>query len=208
MICIMPKFSERTIARLQRAAPRLLGRLGKMPNIDHRRAIARSMDSRPRRNTTRWGNRIRLLRAKRSLEEGEIVLKHSHGELAPAVVSSILEMVRKHNKNYKPKNYLLLKPNAVAISDELIAMNRMDYPSIEETIGRYWNPKVIWRTTRGRKAFERLQSEMRLNKFRLHLRIRQAYRELYRQTDWHESNVLLIGQRNGKFIFMPLLDLS
>jgi len=176
-------------------APKEAWLLARMKNIDHRRG--KNPRSQGERDIENWSGRVRQLRV--SLRGTGVVIKKTHDATAWETISWIQRKVRIHNELPKlPEDYVLVEPKAYAISRSLIAMAKTRKPSVEEIIGL--DEK---QTERGRKFFAKLKAKHGITEHHL----RYAMRILRDITGFKSSNVLLLGVKNGKFVFMPLLDM-
>jgi len=193
------------IERLKKAAPKIKKALGRMKNIDHRKDLSKSNP----REIELPGRRIRQMNISRNYPNTELVIKRTHLYNAEKTIRKVKEAVRKHNQKFNPKNYVLLEPEAYAISKHLIAMAKTDAPSLEEILGKrdiffwvkMWFPEG--KTERGKKFFEEMKEKYNVNETQL----KEAYLKAEKLTDWDTSNLLLLGFENGKFVFMPLVDI-
>ncbi len=194
--------------------------LAKMENADHRAPAA--YEGREGRERVWWfgderfttGNitemptfRIRKLNAKRSFPETELVIKRIHGgtgsisdndkKKAEKIIEIIRDRIKKFGRPEKGRPFVLRELPAEAIAGDLIAMPKVDFPSVEETLEE-WMP-----TERGRKHLEKM---MRRHKFTLegYLTAANAASSASR---FGFGNLLFVGVEKGKFVFMPLADL-
>ncbi|MDO8538732.1 MAG: hypothetical protein Q7S21_07685 [archaeon] len=189
------------IRRLRRISHRLS--LGKMKNIDHRQHEV----SRAKTDVDNPGRRIRQLDVSRNFPEEQVVLKKVHGAPAKEIIEELKRIVREHNAKPHSPSYILLESIAYPISDEIVAMAKADFPSINETLNQY--------TERGRKMFEVLRKEMQ-KKSKKKIADKDVKHELQEAVYWlryntkyklGEENVMLLGIDKGKFVFIPLVDL-
>ncbi len=202
------------IERLEKAEPKHSEKLWRMKNADHRLAFHPLRNSLPARETDFWGTRARLIEVSDSYPGISVVLKRDRTPLK--TVTLVKNTVKKHNETYKPKLYRLLEPHAYPLPSQLIAMAKTDKPSLEEILGSDLDPKNDGQTARGRAFFEKLQKRHAISEERL----KKAYAELRNAADempnfaeglipktiTRPDHILVIGFRNGKFAFMPLVD--
>jgi hypothetical protein len=190
------RLPEKLIERLKRNSQRIERNLGKMKNIDHRKDwIARRIVNfgfKPNpRDTKSWGGKIRQMNVSRNYPSTELVIKRVDFFSAEKVIKSIKRKVEAHNRKYKPKGYIVLMPEAHAISKKLIAMQKID--GVTSLLGK--EPK--------RKAFRELlkKNNISLKKFYLEKakacnRMKLSFNQLF-----------FVGIKEGKIVFMPVLDL-
>ena len=142
----------------------------------------------------------------RNYPKTELVLKRTHGYEAKGNVDQTKNKIKKHNEKFgkREKKYELRMPHAYPIGGFIVAMAKADFPSINEIIGD--GP-----TRRGIDFFARLRAKHKTNEHELRL----AMERLKKRTDGNipdsglsAGNTLLLGYKNGKFIFMPLIDLA
>ncbi len=143
----------------------------------------------------------------------DVVIKRLHGDYprniageiffgssADHIVQGLREAVARHNQTYDvgKDRFVLLPPNAYPISGKFVAMARTNAPSVEEIL----HPRN--RTERGRLLWRRLA-----DRHRLELRdLVQATKLVGGRTGITRQNLLFLGYRKGKFVFMPLVDTS
>jgi len=167
--------------------------LGGMKNIDHRRQSIELPDT----NTEMYGRRIREMNVSRNFPGVKLVIKRAHNKSAQKTIDDIMKKVREHKIMNRGKEipYEFVAPHAYAIGAQLIAMHKVDIPSVYEIRGE--QP-----TERGREYFKKLKRKYGVTDEELEL----AKKHLVGQIGISSANILLIGVRNGKFVFMPLLD--
>lgn len=126
--------AEERKAALQKRGIRTYGVLGRSKNIDYRKDSALLVDNYDL--TRSWGYRVRVINVSHNFPRiGEVVIKRVHVFSAQITIDKINEIVSIHNKKYSPENYILLKPNAFAIGDDLVAMAKTNAPSVGEILG-------------------------------------------------------------------------
>ena len=182
------------VKRLQRVAHRLLtpARVRRMKNIDHRK----ERHSIPMDGIAGPGYRVRELRVRKENSRVPVVIKRDHLHATPASTLAFLRMIVKdHNAVYQPTQYRLFVPHAYALNDSYLAMAKTEYPSITEIFGD-------GTTKRGTKFFTTLRKKHSVT---LH-QLREAADTVSLRTGFPIGNILLIGVRNKKFIFVPLVD--
>lgn len=184
------------ISRLRRAAKRIDSRLGKMKNIDPRNINLDNTD------TKQWGGRVRQMGIARNYRGINLAIKrvHAYEQSKPGnaeqEIRQIRGIVREHNLKYAPKTYKLLMPHAYVIGKDLIAMESITVPTVEEII------LDETATAKGRAFFEKLKGRHSVTEAQLI----DAYRELSLRTGILSCQIFLLGFSKGKFLFMPLID--
>ncbi|MDO8428001.1 MAG: hypothetical protein Q7S92_02195 [Candidatus Diapherotrites archaeon] len=202
---ILPK---KLIKRLKKAAPKIDTRLRRMKNIDPRQGT--NPFNQDPTSTRDWGYRIREMNVSRNFPKTRrIVIKRvqrmgidSVNELqftAQETIDFIKKRIRDHNRKYKSKLYQLLPLNAYAISKELIAMGKTHGIPVMEILGIGGKSEP---TLRGTKFFEKIQRKHNLDGRRLLI----ALVQIRERTEITPQNLVLVGYRNGKFVFAPLAD--
>ncbi|MFH1588372.1 MAG: hypothetical protein ABIA76_03490, partial [Candidatus Diapherotrites archaeon] len=103
------------------------------------------------------------------------------------------------------ENYVLLKPYAYSIGENLIAMRRVDFPSVDEILARESIDSLSTKniTERGANFFSKIKKKHTVSESDL----QKAVILVGRRTKITTSNLLLVGFEKGKFIFIPLADL-
>ncbi|MEK6941509.1 MAG: hypothetical protein AABW85_01480 [archaeon] len=172
-------------------ASRVHGFHGSLKNIDPRR---RQRADLPLDSTEGYGRRVRQLAVRRRFPEiGRVVIKRVHGESARLTIQEIINRVRIHNKRCRPQLYVLLEPVAYDIGANLVAMAKVNRPTIKD---------VVESTVVGKK-FAILQKKVGLGINDL----KAAGLEMLHNTGFYPRNVLVVGAKDGKFEFLPLIDL-
>jgi len=155
-----------------------------------------------------FGVRVRSFDVSRSHPEiGKVVLKVVHGDKEPGqplksqeLIDFLDGVVSKAN-SLKPKGaeWIIEKPFAIALNDHVIAMASCGEPTAGEMLGR-----TRWRTKsrKGVKSMKVLQKRHP----ELALRFRRAVDEVSRTLKMGRQNFLFGGVKNGKFVFVPLMD--
>ena len=176
----------------------LLRALARMENIDHRRELYGRVW--PDRADT-WGFRIRQFNVARTFPGTELALKASHDWTARRTILIVNKRVRTHNFFHPRAPYILLKPKAHEITDDIIAMPKINAPSILEILGNQDNEGF---SPRGKAFFKKLKESFGVNEEKLE---READ-VIEQRTGFEWRNLLLLGVSNGKFVFMPLVDVE
>jgi len=187
---------KKLIPRLIRVSHIIERWLGKMKSVDHRTKNFLDHET----STSEWGYRVRQMDVSRNFPGTELVIKKTHTFPANKKIKSVNNMVRIHNELYKPENYVLLAPKAYAIGENLLAMAKTNKPSLEEVLGSKKTPP----TERGKNFFQKMKKKHKITEMQL----RKAVRQVVDRTNIFENNLLFLGVKNGKFVFMPLLDLG
>ncbi|MFH0954906.1 MAG: hypothetical protein V1777_02285 [Candidatus Micrarchaeota archaeon] len=205
----MPRksLSPALIARLKRMSPVIDRFLGKMKNIDTRRHLQSIQDL----TDPEWGTihllptdtqypsrRVRQMNISRNYPSTSLVIKRADNASAQEVIDFVKQKVRKHNKKFGTKDYILLEPRAYAISQDLIAMAKTRAPNVADILygGEGTGAATLF--------FDNLckKNQSRISKKNLS----QVTGTISRRTNWARHNILLLGFSKGKFVFMPLVD--
>jgi len=175
-------------------------------NADHRERDGKAH----RKVGTDFGFRVRELNIK---GVGKIVIKLCHGDAPLVILKSLRQIIDLHNKYFKNEPYLVKKPIAYPLGGPFIAMSKITAPSIEEIIG-------IERTKRGNDTLSELAKQNKIPYVKMEKQLELAFTKLSNNTsavrteakipDAHYyfkyPNVVLAGYKEGKFIFVPLID--
>ncbi len=184
------------IQRLKKAAPLIEKKLGKMQNIDPRQDEVLLSDV-PRDSTSRAGRRVRQMNIARNFPTVELAIRRTHSSNANQEVTEIRKVVQNHNRQYKNKNYFLLEPIAEAISDKLIAMPKINAPSVSEILFKH--------TSRGTAFFERLNKAFGVTQENLWA---SSHKVFSRTGSIVSVNLWLLGFKEGKLVFMAMPDVT
>lgn len=189
------------VSRLKRVSPKIDKALGRMKNIDHRISLIYVGSN----DTGEFGNRVRQMNVSRNYPRVKLVVKRVHDATAKEVIKAVKENVRNHNKFLKVRGlkekvgYVLREPIAYDIGGDLVAMAKTDRPSLHEVLGCIEFP----RTDRGIQFFGQLSKKYGVTKKQL----KMATKQICSDTTFGQRNILLLGVKEGKFVFMPLVDL-
>lgn len=178
---------------------RIYGLLGQMRNVDHRR------NERPHLHTSMthlWGRRVRQMNVSRNFPKTKLVLKRVHDGSAEKIIQELKDCVREHNKKFSATEeaYTLVEPKAYVIGEYLVAMSKTDAPSIDEILSE---PDWSEETRRGQDFFKKINKAHNVTKEDL----RAAFKRVLSRTGISNQNLLLLGFEEGKFVFMPLVDI-
>ncbi|MFH0970717.1 MAG: hypothetical protein V1776_04640 [Candidatus Diapherotrites archaeon] len=191
------------IARLRKANKRLLKdeRVERWENIDHRKdypPLSDELKQVGKISVDWWGGRVRLLKLRKENSPVKVVIKKDHppGDS----IRRINKLVAEHNLRYHPNNYVLLPVRAYPLNENYIAMGYTNRPSIEEIISSECSTK------RGFLFLTRLAKRHQMKEEDLRQRLRDAAFNVSYRTGISIINLLLLGIRNGKFVFVPLVD--
>lgn len=222
---------QKMVERLKRIGLRIEPRLLKLKNADHRMrpSLAKWYSSIPKEPINKelgimQGHRVRELNVKRNSPRQRIILKAAHVRTiyrmtneeidghpkakrdyqpmtAQQTIDEVNAMVEKYTKYLHRHDCILLKPNAYAISDKLIAMSRANYPPVVEVVTF---PKHLHLpTAQGRRMLKRLETAGFTPEI-----IRASAEEISQRTGFSYSNLMIIGIRKGKLVFMPYVDIE
>ncbi len=188
---VLRPLPKELVARLERAAPKIDSRLGKMKNADHRASLTGANEF----TTYLWGRRVRQMNVAKNYPGIRLVIKRVHGYPAEETIRRLHEKVDEHRKRLPGAEYALQKPHAYAIGHDLVAMAGTNAPSVEEL---YYRP-----SDRGQKAIARL-----LKRGFSEEGIRTAAHAAAEAMGTGYRNIVLAGSRRGKLVFVPLADLA
>ncbi len=191
---------KKLVKRLRKVAGQIDRKLGLMKNIDHRQTwINRPV--RPAHTTKAWGYRVREMNVQRNFPKTELVIKRTHDMPARELIQTLQEIVQRHNRQFTPDTYVLIEPKAVPISAELVAMAKTNAPSVDEILFQ----GIRQGTRRGKQFFEKLVEK---NPGITTAALDEAAGKVIARTGIEFGNLLLLGVKKGKFVFMPLVDLE
>ncbi len=207
---------KKLVSRLKKVSTKINKSLGRMKNIDPRQNdfARKNIFKVPSKDTYVWGGRIRQMNISRNYPGVKLVIKKMHADMrgANTELREIQLRVRNYNELIKKKgipkdlNFVLREPIAYDLGNNLVAMAKTNKPNLNEILGDIkLKPHIIEAspTTKGRQFFRKLSKKHGFTKKQLE----QAAKQVYEKIDIMPSNILLLGVKNGKFIFMPLIDL-
>jgi|SRR3989344_6124468 len=122
-----------------------------------------------------------------------IVIKWSDTIPARWAIQQIRHKVRLHNSKFQPKEYEVLNPIGYAIGEHLIAMAKVDAPTITEIYGV--------ETKKAKVAIE----EMKKHNIGPKLVMKTCV-EAAKRLGISPHQILYLGVKNGKVQLLPLLD--
>lgn len=128
-------------------------------------------------------------------EFGSIAIKHCVEGEAQTTIDTIKRKVREHNEKSKPDNYRLFSPIAYAIGKNLIAMAKVNYPSVQEILSD--------ETARGTNFFEKMKRKHNITIEELE----NASNQIFKRTGIHSKDLFFLGVIDKKLAFMPTVDL-
>lgn len=224
------RLPEKLVKRLKRVAPRLERLFFKLRNADHRMRprsnYRQGMPVNPRDDNgiLMHGHRIRELNVKRNSPRQRVILKAAHprevyrvsnelkdgrmvlkSHLEPMTAAQTIDevnwMVEKYYRRFHRHDCILVKPNAYALNDQLIGMNRVNCPPVMEVVSF---PKWLgFLTPNGKRMLARLEKKgFTVNQ------IRETAEEVSESTGFSLTNLMIIGTKKGKLVFMPLVDVE
>jgi len=200
------------VSRLRRIVRRQIARgngneridsaLSRMKDVDHRSRY-RKVENKPIGDY-----RVREMNVSRNFPGTELVLKKVHqisfrdpSNSAGKTIRLVQSAVRAHNRSVKPKKYVLLYLHAYAVSNDVVAMSKINSPTLSEILNKRED-----KTGKGKRFFERMQKEHGVTMEQL----KEAGLELNENNpEGHymiSDHVAVAGFKNGKFVFVPLID--
>ncbi len=190
----------------------------RLKNADHREFLSFLHNPKtPLKTLQVVGGRVRSLNVKRKFPKiGEAILKRVHGTFekpvtALEVISSIRKKVSLHNAKYGSKNYYLLKPIAYPVGKEFVLMFKVNKFSVEEfktksTLEQLVKGSIPKENTPARFLYDlSLKTKKPISK--LQEELDSAFELLNERVGLGVENFLVVGYKNKKFIFVPLIDL-
>ncbi len=171
----------------------LVSSLEKMKNIDHRKKWL----------VEQYGNgleysRVRQMNVSRNYPKLGVVIKKMHYS---DDLNKLRQRVRNHNKrkNAGKLNYELKMPIAYSLGQDFVAMSKTNKPNLTEIL----SPLKYGGTRRGKNFFKELKKKHKITLQELEKSARKASS----LTKLDHCNILLLGiNKQGKFVFMPLVD--
>jgi len=183
--------------------------LGRLKNVDHR-----SEEFNVNLGVEDWGGRVREINISRNYPSvKKLILKYTHDINAKKTLVRLFDTVSYHNKKYPNSEYYLYKPYAYPVGEKIIAMSKASAPSLAEMIGSKHNGvgDTAGFTKRGEKMLltlsektNRSVKELRENLANLSNLVEE--RTLEGGLPITRGNLLCVGVKNGKFVFVPLAD--
>ncbi|MCX6803903.1 MAG: hypothetical protein NTY48_05025 [Candidatus Diapherotrites archaeon] len=194
----------------ERFPPRAEKLFLKLPSADHRHPDS----EKHRKYALRPGCQVRKLRMKG--KEG-IIIKTATARNAKTDIHFVRRFVSLINAR-KPKGFILLKPKAEH-AGPFIIMTNTDYPSVNETQNNEFRD---YPSPRGKQMLKKIAEQTRINEETIQRQIQKQSAELTKlaeeikkQTKFPKEckeealesrNLLLVGYKEGKPVFCPLID--
>lgn len=160
-----------------------------LENIDHRRnRVGFNQD-----NPNDFGGRVRLVKS--NGVAGDIVLKKAHTGDAITEIRVLKERVREHNKRHANNSYYVLHmPYAYPVGRKFIVMSKIRNPiQVNDILSRRDLGKGVAESLIQNKLYRYFVS---------------SANEIIRGLGLTANNVLYLGYKQGKFHFIPLIDLE
>ena len=132
-------------------------------------------------------------RTEPSIKSG-IAVKWSDTQPATLPIREIRRMVKDHNSKFRPTDYEVLTPIGYAIGKQLIAMAKVDAPTLSEIMSGT--------TARSRKITGKIYRNHKLNG----AKTRELFIRASRNLQIGPHQILFLGIKNGKAQLLPLLD--
>lgn len=202
---------KKLIGRLTKASAKIEKSLGRMKNIDsrrnsaYRRLINFGLKPNPK-NTKEWGGRVRQMNVSRNFFGTDLIIKRVQDAPVKKLVESttrirfltaqktidvIKKKIEKYNKKYKSKTTDVIMPDAHAINNKLIAMQKID--GVTSITGN--SPE--------KKFFRQLLKKNNISKTKYYL----EKRKVCFRSGIPFDQLAFVGIKKGKLVFMPLMDL-
>jgi len=194
-------------------------------SADHREGDS----AKHREDLTEVGFRVRKMRVR---GVGNVIIKKTDKGGAKEVLRILRKAVDEHNKFTQNMNqpYILKKPVGHPIGEALIAMSETNAPSVFEAIGpqpsisrALSSPFVPKTTLRGNNFIAKTARENNMSENEVKERLENAMSELNKTnyalnffdkngnrefSGFSRRNILVVGYKEGKFIFVPLMDIE
>ena len=163
-----------------------------------------------RTNANQYGYRVRKMRIR---GVGTVIIKKVHYKSASELITILRKIVDDHNTATKGKklSYVLKKPIGYPIGEHFIAMSEANLPSILEMFEEF-------KSKNADNLIDKIANETLLTEETIIDQLTTAMRELtnngtplrrkYLPNDFYAGNILVAGYKNGKFIFVPLMDIE
>jgi hypothetical protein len=191
--------------------------VSKLKNIDHRAEEVGEIFSRLP-SIDMPGGRVYSMNVSRTYPRlREVVIKRTHGSRARDLTSAqVVKILRKsvsnHNKRFGTKDYYLLKPIAYPFGKEYVLMSKVNKFSISQVISsaiQIGLPPNFYSNGSSQKFILGLSKKTKKPVDLLVFELGRASKLLMKRIENIESdsNFLVVGYKNGKFIFVPLVDL-
>ena len=149
---------------------------------------------------------------------GEVAIKRHHHPGTPRyAIRRIRRAIESHNKKYFDNVYEIKKPVAYPIGGEYILMAKAGMPTLAEIVGTsmaFGNVETKTITLAGKSFFKHLLKKSPKNKKLDYAGLRRAANLAVRRLRNEglvfidETELLLTEIKNGKPVFVPLIDLE
>jgi hypothetical protein len=140
-------------------------------------------------------SKIHTLNVRRNYPSiGELVIKET-GIGAKEKLTKIRKIVDFHNFTHPKTSYILRKPIAYALPGNYVLTTKAEEPSIEEALEG--------KTKRAKEFMEKLTRTTGATKKMLE----HSGAEMSKNTEYHTKDIIVVGFKDGKFIFCPYIEL-
>ncbi|MFH1663538.1 MAG: hypothetical protein ABH986_01875 [archaeon] len=201
---LLPK---KLVNRLKKVSNVIDRHLGRMKNVDYRAKeplVKKYLKDHPA-ETRYAGTRVRQLNVSRNFPGTELVVKRCDSGDAQSTVNAVKNLVRQHNLHFRNTSYKIIMPKAYAINSNLIAMAKTNNPTVDEICD--FDKK--YRTKRGKSFFKKIQQEQAKRGIKLtEEQLFDSAEKASANSGLYLSHLVFLGYIKGKFIFVPLMDIS
>jgi len=164
--------------------------LARMRIADHRRGEQNA----PFTDLSQWGRRVREMDVSGNFPNLKtVIVKVTDAHPAKTEIARVKGVVQAHNAKFKPKNYELRMLPAEEIGKDLVAMPKVNAPSLEEL-----------RQNRTKRA-RNFQNRAKKAGFSVK-EVLLAGRTLGKRTSSKEDRILFLGVKGRRFVFTLLID--
>ncbi len=184
------RLPSKLVRRLKKASAKIDRAFHRLPTGDHR-THKDDPDLRKRHEMLETGQSVREFNVTRHHRQ-PIILKYNL--YAVREIKVMRRIVTEHNRSFPNSSYYLLRPNAHPIRKTIIAMKRVNFPNVIEILGDSPTPRGI------RMRGVLMEKGVSINK------LHTLSVLVLDRTGIASRNLLVIGVKKGKPVFMPLVD--
>ena len=132
--------------------------LGRMKPVDPRRHGMLNFRADKKSVHVRAG-RLREMNVSKNFPNTKVVFKKCHTYPAKVELKTIKNFVKWKNKTTKSKNFKLLQPKAYVVDKWLLAMPKIEEPTVSDIFGSWSNKNKGW-TKKGMGFFKKLKKKL------------------------------------------------
>jgi len=213
------KLVKRVKLIAKRKAPSQLEKLAlRLKNMDHRNLDLKELSLASNKSELNVpGGRVRKLGVNRNYPGiKEVILKKVHGSNvgegnALETIRYLRKLVNTHNKVFGQNYYYLDKPIAYHVGKQFVLMAKADKFSVDQLLRQPPSEKFESYTHLSPPSPGKFLSEISLHTKKpvseLRVQLDRSISLLNKRTQLGRENFLVVGYKEGKFIFVPLIDL-